>query len=345
VVEWQRLLLQRRQIASAVAIVLLVTLLLSNPRDLLSNRLSLDTKGKNGDDEKGKHAEHRELLAVCETRLPRHYIKCYAVVNMLLNHIGYVFIRNNKPLQTAFTLLADAGGSMHIFNWLVGYNTSRSSKSSETMLLLAFVFLNQCVDLPRPVTYETLLSISLIRLVLQARVFHRDAKTGKCAAADAHILVHAASCVAILLLGRFVGAEGLKLTNVVGILYACSGRLYAIGNVDLSKRMLWLSTAVLLTLRSSINNITVAHRDTGVWQWVYGISYVTLTILNATSINWPPSSVVTQSSGSAKDKVKGTHSAVPYLVKLMAHYSLEIYIGHFLILKVIYEWISRAETV
>jgi hypothetical protein len=138
-----------------------------------------------------------------------------------------------------------------------------------------------------------------------------------------------------------LGAEGLKVTNVVGILYACSGRLYAIGNVDLSKRMLWLSAAVMLTLRSATNNITVAHRDTGVWQWVYGISFAMLTILNAVVINWPPS-VAACSAGSAKDKTKETQPAVPYIVKLIAHYSLEIYIGHFLVLKAVYEWLRSS---
>lgn len=132
VVEWQNLLLQRRRIATAVALAMLILLMFSRTGTIHNQAIApkqLTTK-----------------FSINEPLIERHAIKAYAVLSMVLNHCGYTLVRRNLQLQTWLTLLADAGGSMALFHWLVGYNTSPSSKNSDALILAVFIFLQLAVD-------------------------------------------------------------------------------------------------------------------------------------------------------------------------------------------------------
>ena len=322
VVEWQNMLLQRRRIATAVALAMLILLMFSRTGTIHNQTIAskqLTTK-----------------LSVNEPLMERHTIKAYAVLSMVLNHCGYTLVRRNLQLQTWLTLVADAGGSMALFHWLVGYNTSPSSKNSDALILAVFIFLQLAVDLPRPITYETLLSIVATRWALQYSMFRISASTYTCAAVNANIFLHAAHISALFVADRVVGMEGLKLVNICGVFYAVSGRLFAVSGVDLSKRLLWLGSAVAFTLLSARYNVTVVHAQSSTTvRTLYGATFLLLTVLHAVAIHL-------SRSGAAEAGDRKPQTAAAGVAVLVARYSLEIYAAHFLVLKGVQVLLQRS---
>jgi drug/metabolite transporter superfamily protein YnfA len=333
VVEWQRLLLSRRHLASAVAAILLIHL-------LISGAIRNQPEKKKNHSKKGAGTNSTVADVAVPAREPfvhRQVIKCYAVVNMIVDHVAYALIRDNKPLQTWFTIWADAGGSMHLFNWLVGYNVqSSSTRNSEISLLAAFLFLNTLVELPRPITYETLLSICLTRWLLQTPLFRVSAPSGTCALAKAPIVLHALLICAMLLVGKIVSTEGLKLVHMVGVLYAVNGRLFAVRDVDTATRLLWLVTAVVVTILSAWYNFHTVHAASGM-QYAYGAVFVTLTLLNAWAVNGAAFTITAATENDLCPVRYRADNTVGAVVRWVAHHSLELYVGHFLLLKVFLE--------
>lgn len=347
-VEWQRLLLQRRHIASAFAVILLIQLMLTRTTSKENNVVKEGEEALQTNSKRSKKptsvADNKSSTMgdVREPWVPRQAIKCYAVVNMLVNHTAYTFIRSNKPLQTWFTLWADAGGSMTLFNWLIGYNTQPDSRrNNEIMLLVAFLLLNTCIDLPHPITYETLLSVCLTRWLLQTSLFRVSASDGSCPLAEQSIMINALLIELIVLAGKVLGTEGLKLVHMEGVLYAINGRLFAVRDVPLATRLLWLSAAATTTLQSGWFNFSTAQANAGVLQYAYGAVYVVMTLLNAFVVNG--AAIVTdthaQQEGTDRKTAEGSQGkvVVPVVMQWIARYSLEIYIGHFLVLKALYE--------
>ena len=315
IVEWQRLLLLRKQIITYAACVLLALAMLFRASPRANRKVKSD-----------------KTMQVQPTLLPRNVIKGYAVITMLLNHVGHVFLPRDSFVKPFFTTLADAGGSMHLFNWLVGYNITTVSRSSEVWLLSVFVFLQFFVSLPPPITYETLLSISVIRWLFNTQYFHVDATTGKCQWPDAPIYVHALLIVVIIFFDNVTGPEGLKMIPGHGLLFAACGRLFAVPKVDPFTRLLWVSTSCVYAMLSMRYNFAVLLRDFPTYQYIYGAVFVLLTLMHSTVLNWK----------------RGADSTVqrwypPSLVSTMAtflsRYSLEIYLMHFVMIKVAYEFL------
>lgn len=321
VVEWQRLILLRRQIATTVACVLLAITLLTNvyPREQ-SKKLRKVKKVANSE------------VEVQPTLLARNVIKGYAVVTMLLNHIGHIFIPRTSFVKPMFTILADAGGSMHLFNWLVGYNLTATSRSSEVRLLGVFVFLQFFVYLPPPVTYETLLSISVIRWVLNTAYCKVDVSTGRSKWADATILMHAVTIMTIIFLDNITGAEGLKMIPGNGLLFAASGRLFAMQNVDPYKRYLWVTTSAVYTLFSMRYNLLTLFRDFPLYQYMYGTAFVLLTLMHTLIVNW-------RLCGGWKGYSWSPPPFVSTIATFLSRFSLEIYFGHFVVFTIIHDYV------
>lgn len=308
-VEWQKIVVHRQSVDLGIACVCFCIGLLHQIF------FSTQSSGSKGDRVKGK--------TTAATLVPRHVLKAYAVVAMLLNHIGHVFLQSTSLLSPAFTILADAGGSLHLFNWLVGYNLA-TPRSSEVWLLGAFIFMQTCVQLPPPVTYETLFSISLIRWVLGSSVMRVDPDTGRSSWGDAPIYVHALCIAAVFALDSIIGAEGLKLVSMNGVLAAACGRLFALRGVDRSTWYLYLFASVSLTLFSMRYVLQVVYKDLLVHQYVYSGVFVFITLVHAIIVNWRSSAPQLKFS-----------PRVNAVAGFLSTYSLEIYVGHFVLIKLI----------
>jgi len=309
-VEWQKVVLSRQQVVLVMAFVFFCTALLDKFLFISTSKVG-DLSKK----EKGK--------TTAVTLVPRHLLKAYAVVAMLLNHIGHVFLKSTNLASPVFTILADAGGSLHFFNWLVGYNLA-APRSSEVWLLGAFIFLQTCVHLPPPVTYETLFSISLIRWVLGSSFMRVDPDTGRSQWGDAPIYLHALCISAVFALDSVIGAEGLKMVSMNGVMSAACGRLFALRGVEPATWYLWLCASVGLTFYSMRYSIRVVYKDLPVHQYVYGGVFVVITIVHAAVANWR--------STAPQLKLSPSVNAV---VGFLSTFSLEIYVAHFVLFKLI----------
>ena len=323
-VEWQRLILLRKQIITAIACVLLAIALVTN----VSHS---DHTGK-------KVVYANKKAATCKspevhsTLLPRNIIKGYAVVTMILNHVGHVFTSRDSFVKPFFTTLADAGGSMHLFNWLVGYNTTAVARSSEVWLLGLFVFMQVFVSLPPPVTYETLLSISVKRWLLNTSYFRVDATTGRSQWGDAPILVDVVLIVVIICMENITGPEGLKMIPTNGLLFAACGRLFATSKVDPFTRLLWVVTSGVHTMFSMRYTLAIVLRDYPTYQYIYGTAFVILTLVHTVVINW---------KGSTDSKVRrwNPQGYLHTIGSFLSRYSLEIYLLHFVAIKIVYDYV------
>jgi hypothetical protein len=210
--------------------------------------------------------------------IPRHDLKLMAIVMMLLNHIGRLtIVERNTPLNSLLVVGADAGLSSSIFMWLVGINISAQRRSSNLMLVYAYLFLHISYIFIKPIfpigaepVFEALPTVLLTGHLISTSVFAIDPKTGKCIAdSDIPVLWHAFACVVVLLLIGVIGSVGLGFIHNVGVLYAIAGRLYTVGG-SYDKILLWLGAATSFTamgLRASIGAFTP-------WSLAY-TSYIT----------------------------------------------------------------------
>lgn len=309
-VEWQKVVLNRQRVVLASASIFFCIALLHQV--LYKPTSKADDSSRK---EKGK--------TTAATLVPRHPFKAYAVVAMLLNHIGHVFMKTSNLSLPAFTILADAGGSLHFFNWLVGYNLA-TPRSSEVWLLGTFIFMQTCIHLPPPVTYETLLSISLIRWVLSSKYMRVDPDTGRSQWGDAPIYVHALCIALVFALDSIIGAEGLKMVSMNGVMSAMCGRLFALRGVEPATWSLWLCASVGLTFYSMRYCVRVVYKDLPVHQYVYGGVFVAITLVHATAANWRSTAPQMQLS-----------PRVNAVARFLSMYSLEIYVAHFVLFKLI----------
>lgn len=322
---WNQILIYRRHISQLYALILL-TLCLFSSSSSASKILS------KGNDIKASKPQNSVYLLIS-----RHQLKCIAVLTMILNHIGHNMkiseYDNDSPNSTAaivgmyfkpyWTFLADAGWSSQLFAWLTGYNISTTNKSSGILLVVVFLFLEQYIHLPSPITYETLISMVTFRLILSYDYMTINRNTNRCLFSELSILYHSLLCIIVItLISDIIGANGLKLINISGLLYAISGRLFAV-NVNFSielilKSLIWLVAASYIEyngIRSSLKLFEEYSISYYIYIIIYGLSLLFQVILLSIPHKQQPFSS------------KGNK-----LTYMISRYSLEIYVIHFLIL-------------
>lgn len=276
------------------------------------------------------HPQHHSHLGLIQDSLiiPRHALKSIAVVTMVLNHIGHNSLSSRGSgltFKPYWTVLADAGWSSQVFCWLAGLNTSQVNKSSELVIVMAFVGLELFVRLPSPITYENLLTIATIRFLCCTDWLSVRSPGVSCKFADMHILFHAVlCCLTIQLLDKFLGADGLKVINISGVLYAMSGRIFAVNvgrgrswNMS-SKALLWHAAATYSEM-TGINASWDSFEKHSVASYAYCGFFMCSLALQLVILNM-----------SASKPNPNQYSF--YLNALVARYSLEIYVSHFLLL-------------
>lgn len=160
--------------------------------------------------------------------IPRHSLKCFAVLNMILNHISYLIFKSNSTWQFLGTLPADLIGSSQIFWFLVGYQhaSTRKERSDSSKLLVVFCLLEHFCRLPRPITYETLLTVVVARSLLSSDVFLMDESTKCCLFAQLPVLLHSVCCCALIAINDLFNGSGLRLLQCTGLMYAVAGKLF-----------------------------------------------------------------------------------------------------------------------
>ena len=308
---WQQLLRNRHYVMIFVVCVYAIILQLTN--STIPHRRRIGLKKRNEDGEVWEN-----LL------IPRHNLKCFAVLNMVLNHLSYMFFQNDPKWQYIGTLPADLIGSAQIFWFLVGCypNYSRTShvRTNSTMLLLVFILLEHYCRLPKPFTYETLFTIVISRSLLEMDLFQHDEKK-KCVLFSSYpIWVHAISCAVLIAVNDVFDASGLRLFQCEGILYAIAGRLFfRCENAPVSSRaahMLWLLAAWALRLKTTwtakVNNIDMYSLEAVVTAFCLVGALVQMIVFAV--------------------PVKNSLWISSWTSKLISRYSLEIYVGHLVLL-------------
>ena len=298
--------------------------------------------------------------------LHRHSIKCFAVGTMLLNHFSYAFF--DGVWQRLGCLPADIGGSMSLFHWLVGccfpykHKVNIESESSqnftyrngEIRIIIALLFLEHFIRLPRPYTCETLFSIVIGRLFLNTSwlQLRPENKYGPCRLMNQPIIIHGLLITTLALLHPIFNNQGLRLFHCHSLLYVVSGRMYVSANlaerssdedspmIDSGKdfntkdhddkiygkkykfiahnhlvRLLWIGSASYLQLRDAFrSDLLVIASEGNIVQILIGV----LICLGATF-----------------QMVVLCTASVPYLwqpssvAQIISKYSLEIYVIHY----------------
>jgi hypothetical protein len=194
--------------------------------------------------------------------VPRQGLKAFATLTMLLNHASYLLLKDSPSWMRLGALPADMAGSMHLFCWLTGYNYSPYSRSQSWTILVLFLILEQYCRLPSPFAYESLMTIVFARKLLSFSPFQSFLLR-------ASLLFHSIFIVFLLSTESFLNADGLRILQISGLIYAIAGRTFVLP-VDIWKQLLWLfagSFKVLLIVwtvtlseidTSSIPQLTVA---------------------------------------------------------------------------------------
>lgn len=273
--------------------------------------------------------QHSHLRLIQDSLIiPRHALKSIAVVTMVLNHIGHNSLSSRGSgltFKPYWTVLADAGWSSQVFCWLAGLNTSQVNKSSELVIVMAFVGLELFVHLPSPITYENLLTIATIRLLCSTDWLSVRSPGISCKFADMHILIHAVlCCLTTQLLDKLLGADGFKVINISGVLYAMSGRIFAVNvgrgrSWDLSSKALLWHAAATYSEMTGIAASWDSFEKHSVASYAYCGFFMSSLALQLVVL-----------STSASKPSPSRHSF--YLNAVVARYSLEIYVFHFLLL-------------
>jgi hypothetical protein len=169
--------------------------------------------------------------------VPRQELKAFATTTMLLNHASYIFLRASPAWLRLGCLPADLAGSMHLYCWLTGYNFTPQSRSESWMILTVYILLEHFCRLPSPFAYESLMTIVLARKLLSTSFFETFLlKWSLC--------FHACFIALCLQFAPIFNADGLRVLQVTGFLYAIAGRMFVLP-VDASKRLIWLFAASL----------------------------------------------------------------------------------------------------
>ncbi len=162
-------------------------------------------------------------------------LKTYAVLAMLADHYAKVF----GPLKDTvlLTLPAQAGGAL-LFYFLVGANSNRASYTSGVVrMLLLQVFLESVCNMP-VMTFDTLFTLSLIRLVvvsLTDRAVDGPVSNPTVSVpswADENLVIaHAIAMGALFLLHIPFGPDGCRmLAYPASFFYGAAGALLAAFN-------------------------------------------------------------------------------------------------------------------
>mmetsp|Transcript_9625 Transcript_9625/g.18071 ORF Transcript_9625/g.18071 Transcript_9625/m.18071 type:complete len:253 (-) Transcript_9625:146-904(-) len=149
---------------------------------------------------------------------------------MIVNHLSYLLFKDKTMEQNLGTLPADLIGSSQIFWFLVGYQQSTSHAPSArfdtTQLLLAFLALEHFCRLPRPLTYETLMTVAVARTLLNSDIFDYNKEKKMCLFSELPLLIHSVCCCALISVQDIFNASGIRLFQCIGLLYAIAGRLF-----------------------------------------------------------------------------------------------------------------------
>lgn len=342
---WQHAIIHRRMICLYYALFLIIVCVLCTPAPSITppkgtvsspkmpNSISdmeptdTDINGVTCTDLHPHQHSHLQLIQD-SLIIPRHALKSIAVVTMVLNHIGHNSLTSRGSgltFKPYWTVLADAGWSSQVFCWLAGLNTSQVNKSSELVIIMVFVGLELFIRLPSPITYENLLTIATIRLLCGTDWLSVRSQGVSCKFADMHILFHAAlCCFTTQLLDKLLGADGLKVINISGVLYAMSGRIFAVNvgrgrSWDLSSKTLLWHAAATYSEMTGIAASWGSFEKHSAASYAYCGFFMCSLALQLVVLNTPASKPNTNQ-----------HSS--YLNAVVARYSLEIYVFHFLLL-------------
>lgn len=222
---WQQLLRNRHYFMIFVVSIYLLSLQFSSHSSSSSSRKASQRHSK-------MITKSMPPMKTSDTQLlvPRHSFKCFAVLNMIVNHLSYLLFPDRPAWQLVGTLPADLVGSSQVFWFLVGLNPGASRpdsvRSESSIVLVSFVLLEHFCRLPKPLTFETLLTVVAARSLLSADIFAYNEEKKCCAFAQLPIWVHALCCCALISTNNIFNANGLRLVQCVGILYAVTGRLF-----------------------------------------------------------------------------------------------------------------------
>jgi hypothetical protein len=185
--------------------------------------------------------------------MPRSTLKAYAVVTMLTQHFGLLFLddSSNKLLRLALTLPADIGGSAIVFCFLAGLTLPDESRWSEAVIIGAYMLLQALCPLPSPMSYETLITIAAMRMLWRNPFFtiSKDQENGNTTLsspfARLSILWHAVLCAAVVQMHHICSGSILKIFNPTMTLVAVGGHLLLQG-ARLPLIALWVLPSVAL---------------------------------------------------------------------------------------------------
>ena len=245
---WQHLLRNRHYFMIFVVSVYLLSLQFLAPISARSRKASQR--------QQNMIAKKTTEVKVSETEtnliIPRHSLKCFAVLNMVLNHCAYMFFPDRPAYQLVGTIPADLIGSAQLFWFIVGLHpvSSRplSVRSESSTLLIVFFLLEHFCRLPKPLTYETLFTIVVARSLLSCDMFQYKENKKCCTFSEFPIWIHGLCCCFLISINGIFNANGLRLLQCTGLLYAITGRLFLSSHpaASLSARAphyLWLLAA------------------------------------------------------------------------------------------------------
>lgn len=172
--------------------------------------------------------------------IPRQYLKAFATLMMLINHASYLFLADYPAWMRLGALPADLGGSMHLYCWLTGYNHSSHSRTQVWGILIAFLLLEQYCRLPPPFAYESLMTIVVARILFSQPKFNYFLQ-------NCSIIFHGLLIAILLLSEPFLNADGLRILQISGLLYAIAGKLFILP-IDTWKQFIWLFAGSLRIL-------------------------------------------------------------------------------------------------
>jgi hypothetical protein len=268
------------------------------------------SKSLSNNEHKTARNEHDETTLA----ISRHSLKCFAVIIMVLNHVSHLFM--SGMAKEMGVLPADLGGSSHIFSFLVGYNTSpHSARVNNTILIGVFVFLEYVVRLPKPFTFEQIVSYVVAREVLSCRVFASDnSPSPSCSFTKLPIVIHAIVISTLAATNSVTNADGLRVWQNSSLLYAFAGRMFAL-RAPLPTRLLWAVSCTAFVLHLN-------------WRLKYDV-YDTTDIMGSCVLGACVCGILLQTALFAFPVSKQLWEP-SNVAKTVSRYSLEIYVVHLL---------------
>jgi hypothetical protein len=256
--------------------------------------------------------------------VPRSTLKAYAVVTMLTQHFGLLFLddSSHKLLRLVLTLPADIGGSAVVFCFLAGLTLPDESRWSEAVIIGAYMLLQALCALPSPMSYETLITIAAMRLLWRTPYFKisksqedGESTLSSCFARQS-ILWHAVLCAAVVQMHHVCSGNILKIFNPTMTLVAVGGHLLLQG-ARLHLIALWVLPSVALKAVDLWLRVQCQEDLATPCQAIGGVMMVAM-IFQCILQCMPAKHPLWHSS---------------YLSRWLASNSLEIYVGHLFLMK------------